>query len=96
MPYWQCPLDLQLRTNVQRLSDTSGLVTNPANREITSSSGRLSTKTFFFLDFFSIFFSKNLEKYDLTDPKCLNVHSHLDLKSLSFSTESTNVLLPTP
>jgi hypothetical protein len=30
------------------------------------------------------------------DPKCLNIHSHLDLKSLSFSTESTNVLLPTP
>ncbi len=30
------------------------------------------------------------------DPKCLHIHSHLDLKSLSFSTESTNVLLPTP
>ncbi len=29
-------------------------------------------------------------------PKCLNIHSHLDLKSLSFSTESTNVLLPIP
>jgi hypothetical protein len=44
--------------------------------------------------FFSIFFlKKTWKKYDLTDPKCLNnIHSHLDLKSLSFSTESTNVL----
>ncbi len=29
------------------------------------------------------------------DPKCLNIHSHRDLKSLSFSTDSGNVLLPT-
>jgi hypothetical protein len=43
----------------------SGLASNPANREIASSSGRLSTKTFFFY-FFSIFFKlyflKKLEK----------------------------------
>ena len=39
-----------------RLSGTSGLASNPGNRGIDSSSGRLSTKTFFFLDFFSIFF----------------------------------------
>jgi hypothetical protein len=50
-----------------RLSGTSGLASNPANRQIASSSGASA-----------------------------NIHSHLDLKSLSFSTESTNVLLPTP
>ncbi len=45
------------------LSGTSGLASNPANREIDSSSGgRLSTKTFFFRFFFSIFFLKKLEK----------------------------------
>ncbi len=38
------------------LSVMSGLASNPANREIASSSGRLSTKTFFFFDFFPIFF----------------------------------------
>jgi hypothetical protein len=48
----------------------------------------------FFFDFFSIFFfSKKLET---TWFKCLHIHLHLDLKSLSFSTESTNVMLPTP
>jgi hypothetical protein len=46
--------------------------------------------------FFVRFFSRFFFSYDLTDRKCLNIHSHLDLKSLSFSTESTNVLLPTP
>ena len=34
------------------LSGTSGLARNPANREIASSSGHLSTKTFFFTIFF--------------------------------------------
>ena len=33
--------------------------------------------------------TKNLKKYDLTRPKVSKIHSHLDLKSLSFSTEST-------
>ncbi len=69
------------------LSGTSGLPNNPGNREITSSS---STKTFFSPIFLNI--SKNLEKYDLTKPKVSNIHSHLDLKSLSFSTESTKLL----
>jgi hypothetical protein len=36
------------------LSVMSGLASNPANREIASSSGRLSTKTFFFY-FFQFF-----------------------------------------
>ncbi len=44
------------------LSGTSGLASNPANREIASSSGRLSTKTFFFSIFFNFFFLKKLEK----------------------------------
>ena len=52
----------------RRLSVMSGLSSNPANREIASSSGRLSTKTFFFSIFFQFFFScifsKNLKKYD--------------------------------
>jgi cytohesin len=39
---------------------------------------------------------KTWENMISLDRKCLNIHSHLDLKSLSFSTESTNVLLPTP
>jgi hypothetical protein len=44
-----------------RLSGTSGLASNPANKEIASSSGASETKTFFFSDFllfFLIFFKK--------------------------------------
>ena len=79
------------------LSGTSGLASNPANREIASSSGASEHQDIFFSDFFSIFFLKKTWKNMIElDPKCLNIHSHLDLKSLSFSTESTNVLLPTP
>ncbi len=46
--------------------------------------GRLSTKTFFSLDFFPIFFSKNLKKYDLTRSK-VSKYSHI-LASTLFST----------
>ncbi len=82
------------------LSVMSGLARNPAIREIASSSGESEHQDIFFFDFSSIFFScifsKNLKNMISLDRKCLNIHSHLDLKSLSFSTESTNVLLPTP
>jgi hypothetical protein len=51
----------------------------------------------FFFNFFLASFSQKTWKNMISlDRKCLNIHSHLDLKSLSFSTESTNVLLPTP
>ncbi len=50
--------------------------------------GVWAPRHFFPSIFVQFFFKKNLEKYDLTrDPKCLNFHSHVDLKSLSFSTE---------
>ena len=39
-----------------RLSLTSGLGSNPANREIASSSGASEHQDIFFPDFFSIFF----------------------------------------
>jgi hypothetical protein len=52
-----------------RLSDTSGLPSNPANRDIFSSSGVSEHQGIFFLDFFAIFFSKNLKNYDLTRTK---------------------------
>ncbi len=45
---------------------------------------------------FDLFCSKKLEKYDSIRHKVSKIHSHLDLKSLSFFTDSTNVLLPTP
>jgi hypothetical protein len=38
------------------LSGTSGLASNPANREIASSSGASEHQDIFFFDFFSIFF----------------------------------------
>jgi hypothetical protein len=44
------------------LSVMSGLGINPANREITSSSGRLSTKTFFFSIFFQFFLAAFSQK----------------------------------
>jgi hypothetical protein len=45
-----------LRTPLYRLSLTSGLASNPANREIASSSGASEHQDIFFFDFFSIFF----------------------------------------
>ena len=55
------------------LSLTSGLASNPANREIASSSGASEHQDIFFFDFFQFFFSfifsKNLKKYDFTRPK---------------------------
>jgi hypothetical protein len=78
----------------------SGLPSNPANREIASSSGASEHQDIFFFDFFQFFLAafsqKTFKNMISLDRKCLNIHSHLDLKSLSFSTESTNVLLPTP
>jgi len=51
----------------------SGLASNPANREIASSSGASEHQDIFFFDFFQFFFSfifsKNLKKYDFTRPK---------------------------
>jgi hypothetical protein len=56
-----------------RLSGTSGLGSNPANREITSSSGASEYQDILFFDFYSFFLKKvlwkNLKKYDLTRPK---------------------------
>ncbi len=55
------------------LSGTSGLASNPANREIASSSGASEHQDIFFSRFFFNFFlSKNLKKYDLTRPKVSN------------------------
>jgi hypothetical protein len=55
------------------LSVMSGLASNPANREIASSSGVSEYQDIFFSIFFqfcfSCIFSKNLKKYDLTRPK---------------------------
>jgi hypothetical protein len=59
------------------LSGPSGLASNPANREIASSSGASVHQDILFFRFFSILFSKkleknsekNLKKYDLTRPK---------------------------
>jgi hypothetical protein len=42
--------------NSVRLSVMSGLASNPANREIASSSGASEHQDIFFPDFFSIFF----------------------------------------
>jgi hypothetical protein len=47
----------------------SGLGSNPANREIVSSSEVSEHPKKKFLDFFEFFFLKKLEKYDLTGPK---------------------------
>jgi hypothetical protein len=44
------------------LSVMSGLARNPANREITSSSGASEHQDIFFFDFFSIFFSLHFLK----------------------------------
>jgi hypothetical protein len=46
-----------LKCMYRMLSVMSGLASNPANREIASSSGRRSTKTFFSSIFFQFFFS---------------------------------------
>jgi hypothetical protein len=46
---------IRTRRNL-RLSLTSGLASNPANREIASSSGASEHQDIFFFDFFSIFF----------------------------------------
>jgi hypothetical protein len=54
----------------EKRSGTSGLASNPANRQIASSSGASAeqhTKKKFSIYF--IFFPKKLEKYDLTRPK---------------------------
>jgi hypothetical protein len=56
--------DVHQRLIVGRLSVTSGLASNPAHREITSSSGRLLFQFFFLKKQF--FF---LKKSDLTRPK---------------------------
>jgi hypothetical protein len=42
--------------DLSRLSVMSGLASNPANREIASSSGASEHQDIFFFDFFSIFF----------------------------------------
>ena len=42
--------------NERRLSAMSGLASNPANREIASSSGASEHRDIFFFGFFSIFF----------------------------------------
>ncbi len=52
-----------------RLSDTSGLASNPANRQIVLSSGGVGAPKKDFLDFFYFLLLKKLEKYDLIRPK---------------------------
>jgi hypothetical protein len=47
---------------VRRLSGTSGLANNPANREIASSSGASVHQDILFFGFFFKFFQKKLEK----------------------------------
>ena len=74
-----------------RVSKQSG---KQANRLILWGVRSTTNKKNLFI--FDLFCSKKLEKYDLIRHKVSKIHSHLDLKSLSFSTDSTNVLLPTP
>ena len=69
------------RTNsLGGLSGMSGLASNPANMQFTWSSGGVGAPRYFFSRFF-IFPLKKLE----VDPKCLNIHSHRDLKSYPVS-----------
>ncbi len=78
------------------LSGLSGLGRNPETGNHLIFWGVGAPRHFFPSIFFNFFSQKSWKNMIYLDPKCLNIHSHLDLKSLSFSTESTNVLLPTP
>jgi hypothetical protein len=61
------------QVNSSGLSVMSGLARNPANREITSSSGTSEHQDIFFSIFFNFFLAsfsqKTWKKYDLTRPK---------------------------
>jgi hypothetical protein len=60
---------LDLKVKYCRLSGTSGLASNPANRQIASSSGASAEHHKKKILNFFLFFFKKLEKYDLTKPK---------------------------
>jgi hypothetical protein len=65
MPGPRFPLagDLSVQaSNILGLSGTSGLASNPANREIASSFGASEYQDIFFAIFFQFFFLKKLEK----------------------------------